>query len=92
MEISTSRLRDHKWKIPVPDGPIYGEHVTPYSPDFNPMEMAFCKLKAVLHGKAERTVSALCDAFGATIPLFSPDECENYFAAAGYDQIKPDVF
>jgi len=28
MEISTSRLRDHKWKIPVPDGPIYGEHVT----------------------------------------------------------------
>ena len=57
----------------------------PYSPDFNPIEMAFSKLKAVLRGKAERTVSALWDAVGTAIPLFTPDECANYFAAAGYE-------
>ena len=57
----------------------------PYSPDFNPIEMAFSKLKAVLRGKAERTVSALWDAVGDAIPLFTPNECAHYFAAAGYE-------
>ena len=47
--------------------------------------MAFSKLKAVLRGKAERTVSALWDAVGAAIPLFTPDECAHYFSAAGYE-------
>ena len=60
-------------------------YLPPYSPDFNPIEMAFSKLKAVLRGKAERTVSALWDAVGTAIPLFTPDECANYFAAAGYE-------
>jgi len=60
-------------------------YLPPNSPDFNPIEMAFSKLKAVLRGKAERTVSALWDAVGAAIPLFSPNECANYFAAAGYE-------
>jgi transposase len=57
----------------------------PYSPDFNPIEMAFSKLKALMRSKAERTVDGLWDAVGAVIPLFMPDECANYFAAAGYE-------
>lgn len=60
-------------------------YLPPYSPDFNPIEMAFSKLKAILRGKAERTVSALWDAVGDAIPLFTTDECAHSFAAAGYD-------
>ncbi len=47
--------------------------------------MAFSKLKAVLRSRAERTVDGLWDAVGSIIPLFKPDECANYFAAAGYE-------
>jgi transposase len=57
----------------------------PYSPDFNPIENAFSKLKALLRAKAERTIKALWDAVGSIVELFSPAECENYFKAAGYD-------
>lgn len=60
-------------------------YLPPYSPDFNPIEMAFSKLKAVMRSKAERTVDGLWDAVGPVIPLFKPDECANYFAAAGYE-------
>jgi transposase len=57
----------------------------PYSPDFNPIENAFAKLKAHLRKAAERTVDGLWNAIGRIIDLFTPDECRNYFAAAGYD-------
>ena len=57
----------------------------PYSPDFNPIENAFAKLKAMLRRAAERTVEGLWDAIGRIIDTFTPDECANYFAAAGYD-------
>lgn len=57
----------------------------PYSPDMNPIENAFAKLKAMLRARAERSISALWDAAGAIVGLFSPDECANYFKAAGYD-------
>lgn len=57
----------------------------PYSPDFNPIEMAFSKLKALLRARAERTMEALWSTVGALIPLFVPAECANYFKAAGYD-------
>ena len=57
----------------------------PYSPDFNPIENAFSKLKAMLRGRAERKIDALWDAVGALIPSFTPTECANYFRAAGYD-------
>ena len=57
----------------------------PYSPDFNPIENAFAKLKALLRKAAERTVSALWDRIGIAIDAFTPAECANYFAAAGYD-------
>jgi transposase len=59
----------------------------PYSPDFNPIENAFAKLKAHLRKAAERTVDGLWAAIGRIVDLFNPDECRNYFAAAGYDAI-----
>lgn len=55
----------------------------PYSPDLNPIEMA-SKLKALLRAKAIRTIDALWPAIGQICDLFSPQECRNYFAAAGY--------
>ena len=57
----------------------------PYSPDFNPIEMAFSKLKAFLKKAAARTVDDLFDAIAQGIDAVTPTECQNYFAAAGYD-------
>jgi transposase len=57
----------------------------PYSPDFNPIENAFAKLKALLRGAAQRTVDGLWNTIGTLIDRFTPEECANYFAAAGYD-------
>jgi transposase len=57
----------------------------PYSPDFNPIENAFAKLKALLRKTAERTVDGLWDRIGNLLDCFTPDECANYFAAAGYE-------
>lgn len=48
-------------------------------------ENAFARLKALLRKAAERTVDGLWTAIGRIIDLFAPDECQNYFAAAGYD-------
>ena len=56
----------------------------PYSPDLNPIEMAFAKLKAHLRAKAVRTIDELWRAIGQICDLFQPDECANYFKAAGY--------
>ena len=61
-------------------------YLPPYSPDFNPIENAFAKLKALLRKAAERTVDGLWAAIGRMVDLFTPVECRNYFAAAGYDQ------
>jgi transposase len=57
----------------------------PYSPDFNPIENAFAKLKALLRAKAQRTIKGLWDAIGSLVDLFASDECANYFKATGYD-------
>ncbi|MFC6738979.1 IS630 family transposase [Methylobacterium tardum] len=57
----------------------------PYSPDFNPIEMAFSKLKALLRKAAERTVEGLWTAIGQLIDTITPDECANFFRAAGYE-------
>jgi transposase len=62
-------------------------YLPPYSPDFNPIEKAFAKLKALLRKAAERTVAGLWLAIGRCLDLFSPNECQNYFAAAGYDAV-----
>lgn len=58
----------------------------PYSPDFNPIEMAFSKLKSLLKKAAARTKDGLWAAIGRGIDAFTPAECQNYFAAAGYDR------
>jgi len=57
----------------------------PYSPDFNPIENAFAKLKALLRKAAERTVEGLSTKIGEFLLAFTPTECTNYFVAAGYD-------
>jgi transposase len=57
----------------------------PYSPDFNPIEMAFAKFKAILRATAARTVPALWNAIAAALDRFTPDQCQSYFTAAGYD-------
>lgn len=57
----------------------------PYSPDFNPIENAFATLKALLRKAAERTRDGLWGAIGQSLDAFAPNECKNYFAAAGYD-------
>ncbi len=58
----------------------------PYSPDFNPIEMAFSKLKAFLKKTAARTVDDLWDAIANGINTFTPTECQNYFTAAEYNR------
>ena len=57
----------------------------PYSPDFNPIELAFSKFKAHLKRDAARTVGDIWDAIANAADIFTQTECENYFAAAGYD-------
>jgi Transposase and inactivated derivatives len=58
----------------------------PYSPDFNPIEMAFSKLKAFLKKAAARTKDALWEAIRQGIDAITPTQCVNFFAAAGYDR------
>jgi transposase len=60
-------------------------YLPPYSPDFNPIEMAFSKLKALLRKAAARTIPELWDTIAESLNHFTPQECKNYFAAAGYD-------
>jgi transposase len=55
-----------------------------YSPDLNPIEQAFAKLKAGLRKAAERSVEALWRRIGLLLDDFSPEECANYFKNAGY--------
>ena len=57
----------------------------PYSPDFNPIENAFAKLKALLRKAGARTRDALWAAVGTALEAFTPSECRNYFSAAGYE-------
>ncbi len=59
-------------------------YLPPYSPDFNPIEKAFSKLKALLRKAAERTVEGLWTAIGRFLDAFTPTECANYFTACGY--------
>jgi len=57
----------------------------PYSPDMNPIEKAYSKLKDFLRKVAERTVAGLMNALEACAEIFKPNECANYFKACGYD-------
>ncbi|KQO45452.1 DDE endonuclease [Methylobacterium sp. Leaf86] len=60
-----------------------------YSPDLNPNELAFAKLKTRLRAQAARTVADLCDTIKQAFTRFTPDECRNYLVAAGYDAFDP---
>src|ERR1700690_290323 len=59
----------------------------PYSPDLNPIEQVFAKLKTLLRKAAERTVEATWRRIGALLDAFSPQECANYLRNAGYASI-----
>jgi transposase len=58
--------------------------IPPYSPDLNPIEQAFAKLKALLRAKPIRTVDALWKALGSLVDCFTPEECANYLLNDGY--------
>jgi transposase len=59
-------------------------YLPPYSPDLNPIEQSFAKLKAHLRKAKERTVPDLYDRIGALLDCFQPAECRNYFLNSGY--------
>jgi len=60
-------------------------YLPPYSPDLNPIEMAFAKLKTLLRKAGERTWDAICNRIGEVLRKFTSNECRNYFARAGYE-------
>ena len=62
-------------------------HLPPYSPDFNPIEKPFSKIKSILERIAARSVDALQAAVAEALRCFTPQECMNYFAASGYDAV-----
>jgi len=64
-------------------------YLPPYSPDFNPIEKAFSKLKAKLRAAAKRTVEGLWRFLGEVLDEFLPQECRNYFASCGYRSATP---
>jgi transposase len=59
-------------------------YLPPYSPDLDPIEQVFAKLKSWLRKVAKRTIATLWDAIGDALRLFSPAECSNYFRNSGY--------
>ncbi len=59
-------------------------YLPPYSPDLNPIEQVFAKLKALLRKAAERTIPSLWTAIGRCLDNFPADECSRYLAHAGY--------
>ena len=59
-------------------------YMPPYSPDLNPIELLFSKLKSLLRKHAERTIDSLWTRIGKLVTEFSPDECRNYLKHCGY--------
>lgn len=59
-------------------------YLPPYSPDFNPIEQAFAKLKWLVRSAKERTVNGLWNLLGKLLDRFTPTECRNYFRNSGY--------
>jgi len=59
-------------------------YLPPYSPDLNPIELAFAKLKALLRKAGERTVEGLWSFLGRALDAFAPSECQNYIRHCGY--------
>lgn len=59
-------------------------YLPPYSPDLNPIELCFAKLKAIVRAARCRSIETLWPLLGESLRHFSPDECRNYFRHAGY--------
>jgi len=59
----------------------------PYSPDLNPIEQVFAKLKHLLRKAAERSHEATWKRIGSLLEAFTPEECANYFANSGYASV-----
>lgn len=62
-------------------------YLPPYSPDLNPIEMAFAKFKALLKQAAARTIEALWTAIADAIPKITAADCQGFFKAAGYGSV-----
>jgi len=62
-------------------------YLPPYSPDLNPIEQGFSKLKAHLRKAQERSIDALWQRIGQLLDLFRPSECANFFANSGYARV-----
>ena len=60
-------------------------YLPPYSPDMNPIELAFSKLKALLRKAGKRTVDGLWEFLGQALDAFTPEECDNYMRHCGYN-------
>jgi len=63
------------------------EYLPPYSPDVNPIELVFAKLKALLRKEGKRTMEGLWEFLGQALDAFAPDECRKYFRRCGYNAI-----
>jgi transposase len=59
-------------------------YLPPHSPDFNPIEQLFAKLKVLLRKAAELSIESLWSRIAALLSAFTPEECANYFRSAGY--------
>ena len=64
-------------------------YLPPYSPDLNPIEQAFAKIKHWMRLAQKRTVDKVWQHIGSLVATIQPDECNNYFANAGYASVKP---
>ncbi|WP_027285876.1 transposase, partial [Rubritepida flocculans] len=62
-------------------------HLPPYSPDMNPIEQVFAKLKNLVRAAAPRDIEALWNTIGQSLEAFTPKECANYFAHSGYPRM-----
>jgi transposase len=64
-------------------------YLPPYSPDLNPIELCFAKLKTIVRAARCRTIETLWPLLGACLQRFRPDECRHYFRHAGYSGAEP---
>ena len=81
--LSSHKRASVRQRIEATGAPL--QFLPPYSPDFNPIEKAFSRLKAMLRKAGERTVSGLWTLIGKLVGIFRPDEYENYFRSCEYD-------
>jgi len=74
----------HRQGNGIPSAASLLVYLPPYSPDLNPIEQMFAKLKAMLRKAAERSVDGIIKAIGHIIDTIDPDECRNYLRNSGY--------